>query len=51
MDRFFDILLSILALLIFSPLLVPVFIILRLSGEGEIFFYKTGSAGMVRFSA
>lgn len=40
MDRFFDILLSILALLIFSPLLVPVFIILRLSGEGEIFFLQ-----------
>ena len=40
MERFFDIVFSGLALLIFSPLLVPVVIILRFSGEGEIFFLQ-----------
>ena len=40
MDRFFDILFSGIALLILSPLLVPVSIILRLTGEGEVFFLQ-----------
>lgn len=38
MQRFLDIFLSSLALLLLSPLLVPIMIILGLTGEGEIFF-------------
>lgn len=38
MQRFFDIFFSLLALLVLSPLLLPVVVILRLTGEGEIFF-------------
>lgn len=38
MQRLFDILFSGLALLVFAPLLIPVVVILRLTGEGEIFF-------------
>jgi lipopolysaccharide/colanic/teichoic acid biosynthesis glycosyltransferase len=38
MNRFFDILFSGLALLFLSPLLVPIVIILKLTGEGEVFF-------------
>ncbi len=38
MQRFLDILLSGMALILLSPLLVPVAIILRFTGEGEIFF-------------
>jgi lipopolysaccharide/colanic/teichoic acid biosynthesis glycosyltransferase len=38
MDRFFDILFSGIALLILFPLLVPILITLRLTGEGEVFF-------------
>ena len=40
MDRFFDILFSGIALLLFSPLLVPIVITLRLTGEGEVFFLQ-----------
>jgi lipopolysaccharide/colanic/teichoic acid biosynthesis glycosyltransferase len=40
MIRFFDIILSSLALIILLPLLLPVMLILRLSGEGEIFFLQ-----------
>lgn len=40
MDRFFDILFSGVALLILFPLLLPIVIILRLTGEGEIFFLQ-----------
>ena len=40
MDRFFDILLSGVALLLLSPLFVPIVIILRLTGEGEVFFLQ-----------
>ena len=40
MQRFFDICFSGLALLILSPLLVPIAIILRLTGEGEIFYLQ-----------
>ena len=40
MERFFDILLSGLALLVLSPLLVPIVIILKCSGEGEVFFLQ-----------
>ena len=38
MKRFIDILLSGVALLVFSPLLVPVAIVLRLTGEGKILY-------------
>jgi lipopolysaccharide/colanic/teichoic acid biosynthesis glycosyltransferase len=38
MKRLFDILASGMALLLLSPLLLPVIIILRLTGEGEIFY-------------
>jgi lipopolysaccharide/colanic/teichoic acid biosynthesis glycosyltransferase len=40
MERFFDVLFSGLALLMLSPLFVPIVIILRCSGEGEIFFLQ-----------
>ena len=40
MDRFFDILFSGIALLFLSPLLVPIVITLRLTGEGEVFFLQ-----------
>jgi lipopolysaccharide/colanic/teichoic acid biosynthesis glycosyltransferase len=40
MDRFFDILFSLIALLLLSPLLVPIVITLRLTGEGEVFFLQ-----------
>ena len=38
MQRLFDIVLAGIALLILSPLLVPVMIVLRLTGEGEVFY-------------
>lgn len=49
MERFFDIVFSVLALLALSPLLVPVVLILRLSGEGEVFFIqeRIGRGGKV----
>ena len=40
MERFFDILFSGTALLILSPLLIPIVIILKLTGEGEVFFLQ-----------
>lgn len=40
MQRFLDIFLSLLAMLILSPLLVPIVILLRLTGEGEVFFMQ-----------
>jgi len=40
MQRFFDILFSGLALIILSPLLVPIAIALKLTGEGEIFYVQ-----------
>jgi lipopolysaccharide/colanic/teichoic acid biosynthesis glycosyltransferase len=41
MQRIFDIFFSTLALLVLSPLLVPIAIVLRLTGEGEIFFLQS----------
>ena len=38
MQRLFDIVFSGLALLLFSPFLIPVAVFLKLTGEGEIFF-------------
>ncbi|NCV90301.1 MAG: sugar transferase, partial [Betaproteobacteria bacterium] len=40
MQRIFDIILSSLALIILSPLLVPIAILLRMTGEGEIFYLQ-----------
>jgi lipopolysaccharide/colanic/teichoic acid biosynthesis glycosyltransferase len=40
MERFFDVLFTGLALIVLSPLLVPIVFILKLSGEGEIFFVQ-----------
>lgn len=38
MIRFFDILFSAFALMLLTPILVPVMLILKLTGEGEIFY-------------
>ena len=38
MQRFFDIVFSGIALVLLSPLLLPLMFILRVTGEGEIFF-------------
>lgn len=38
--RFFDILFSGLALVVFLPIFVPIILILKFSGEGEIFFLQ-----------
>ena len=40
MQRFFDVIFSGLALVILSPLLIPIVIVLSLTGEGEIFFLQ-----------
>lgn len=40
MQRFFDVLFSAAALLVLSPLLLPVAIILLLTGEREVFFFQ-----------
>jgi len=40
MQRFFDILFSSLALIVFSPFFIPVVIILKFTGEGEIFYIQ-----------
>ena len=38
--RFFDLVLSGLALIVLSPLLIPIVLFLKFSGEGEIFFLQ-----------
>ncbi len=38
--RFFDILFSLVALIILSPLLIPIIIILKLTGEHEVFYLQ-----------
>ncbi len=38
--RFFDIVVSLIALLVLSPLLIPVIIILKLTGEHEVFYFQ-----------
>ena len=40
MQRFFDIIFSSMALIAFSPFLIPVALILRFSGEGEVFYIQ-----------
>lgn len=41
MKRIFDILVSTLAIVIISPLAIPIMIILRLTGEGKVFYIQT----------
>ena len=56
MQRLLDIVFSGLALLVLSPLLVPIAIILRLTGEGEVFFIQQrvgrggGMFGLYKFA-
>jgi len=40
MQRFFDIVFSGLALVVLSPLIVPIMVALKLTGEGEIFYVQ-----------
>jgi lipopolysaccharide/colanic/teichoic acid biosynthesis glycosyltransferase len=40
MERFYDILFSGIALLILMPLILPIILVLRFTGEGEIFFFQ-----------
>ena len=40
MERFFDIIFSGLALLVLSPFFVIIILILKFSGEGEVFFFQ-----------
>lgn len=40
MQRFFDLVFAGAAVLLLSPLLIPIVIVLRLTGEGEIFFQQ-----------
>lgn len=49
MQRFFDLLFSSLALLVLLPLIVPVALILRFTGEGEVFFRqdRVGRGGRI----
>ena len=39
MERFFDVLFSMLALLVLSPLLVLIMLVVKATGEGEIIFF------------
>jgi len=56
MERFFDILFSSLAILVFSPFLVLIIFVLRLTGEGEVFFRQARvgkdkvSFGLLKFA-
>ena len=45
MQRFFDVIFTSFALLVLSPLMLPLIVILRFSGEGEV-FYKQNRVGM-----
>ncbi len=49
MQRFFDVLFSGLALIVFSPFLIPVAILLKFTGEGEIFYtqQRVGKEGVM----
>lgn len=40
MQRFFDLTLSSIAIILLSPLLIPVIFILKITGEGEIFYIQ-----------
>ena len=41
MIRFFDIVFSSLAIIIIAPILLPIMILLKFTGEGEIFYFQT----------
>ena len=41
MKRFFDVIFSSLALVFLSPLMIPLIVILRFTGEGEVFFLQS----------
>ena len=43
MQRIFDIFFSGCAIIILSPLLLPLILLLRITGEGEIFFFAESS--------
>ena len=47
-QRTLDIFFSVIALVVFSPVLFPVIILLKLTGEGEIFFPKKKRVGKKR---
>ena len=49
MERLLDVILSGVALLLLLPLLVPIFLVLRFSGEGEVFFLqkRVGKGGEI----
>lgn len=49
MQRLFDIVFSSLALLVLSPLLLPIMLILRVTGEGEVFYtqQRVGRGGQM----
>ena len=50
MQRLLDILFSLSALIIWSPLFVPIVVVLRFTGEGEVFFrQKRVGRGGVKF--
>jgi len=40
LKRFFDILCSLLALIVLSPILLPVIVLLKLTGEHEVFYFQ-----------
>jgi lipopolysaccharide/colanic/teichoic acid biosynthesis glycosyltransferase len=40
LKRFFDFILSLIALIILSPILLPIIILLKLTGEHEVFFFQ-----------
>ena len=51
MQRFFDIIFSLLALFVLCPMLLPIVIVLKLTGEGEVFFLqKRVGKGAVPFN-
>ena len=56
MQRIFDIIFSFLALVLLAPFLLPVMVILRLTGEGEVFYiqqragYKDNEFGLLKFA-
>ena len=40
MQRFFDVLFSSIAMLVLSPLFLPLIFLLKITGEGEVFFVQ-----------
>ena len=48
MQRILDVIFSLSAILLLAPLLVPVIIILRFTGEGEVFYAKACRYGRAK---